>query len=388
MATPVAGRVSSYELTAGLKLNFDEMIYLVSPTDLPMTLGVDSDGTAVVRTMPVDQTIFYWQDEEILTPRVALTALATTGDLVFTVAAGEALRFATGDVVRVIKAGASEVVRITGVSNATITTVASPNGRGYAGSTATNFAVGDIIMGIGTALDEGSDPENMRSRDRDVRSNYTEIFGPYKVSMSRTEQIVGKYGVADEWSKQLFNRTRELWIRVEQALLSGISFNDTTNRRRLTGGLDHFITSNVDSTSTSLTVAALVAQQQVGYNRGDVPLVLVANPNSLTELNDTNNTSIVRTVLVDTMRGRRRVETIDTEFGSTSIVRNRWVHPYQAFLIKPEGVIRRTLSPLQYEQLAKTGDADNAQLVMEEGFEIKGQQHMAKFTNLSTYTRA
>lgn len=383
MATPVAGTITSYELTAGVKLNFDEMIYLVSPTDLPMTLGVDSDGSQVVRSMPVDQTIFYWQDEEILTPRVALAALATTGDTAVTVATGEALRFATGDVAVLVKAAATETVRITGVSNATITIT-----RAYAGSTATNFTTGDILMGIGTALDEGSDPENFRSRDRDVRSNYTEIFGPYKIALSRTEQIVGKYGVPDEWAKQTFNRTRELMIRVEQALLNGISYNDAGNRRRLTGGLSNYLTSNVDATSTSLTVAALVAQQQACYNRGDVPLVLVANPNSLTDLNDVGNTSIVRTTLVESMRGRRRVQVVDTEFGETTIVRNRWVHPYQAFMIKPDGVIRRTLSPLQYESLAKTGDATNAQLVMEEGFEIKGQQHMAKFTNLSTYTRA
>ena len=49
MATPAAGAVTSYELTAGIRLNIDEMIYLISPTDLPMTLGVDSDGTMVVR---------------------------------------------------------------------------------------------------------------------------------------------------------------------------------------------------------------------------------------------------------------------------------------------------------------------------------------------------
>ena len=62
-----------------------------------------------------------------------------------------------------MKAAESEVVRITGVSNATITAT-----RAYAGSTATNFASGDLIIGIGTALDEGSDPQNFRSRDRDL----------------------------------------------------------------------------------------------------------------------------------------------------------------------------------------------------------------------------
>lgn len=387
MATPVSGNVTSYELTAGLKLNFDEMIYLISPTDLPMTLGVDSDGSMVVRSEPVDETVFYWQDEELLTPRVQLAAAATTGDTTFTVAAGEALRFATGDVVRIIKSAASEVVRITGVSNATITTVASPNGRGYAGSTATNFASGDVIMGIGAALNEGGDPEAFRSRDRDVRSNYTQIMD-YKISMSRTERKVSKYGVNDEWAKQVWNRTRELYIRMEQSLTNGVKYNDGTNRRRLTGGLQEFITTNVDSTSTSLTLAAITALQQTGYNLGDVPLVLVARPNSLAGLNDTENTSRLRVVETDSRRGRARVQVLDTEFGSTTILRDRWVHPYQAFLVKPEGLIKRTFDPVFYEPLAKTGDSDVGHIVTEYGWEIKGQQHMAMFNKLTDYAAA
>lgn len=384
MATPAAGQVTSYELDTGVKLNIDELIYMLSPMDLPMTLGVDADGSMVVRTAPVDQTEFKWQDEEILTPRVALAALATTGTTGLTVAAGEALRFATGDLVRVIKStGATEVMTVSGVDNATITV-----GRGHASTVATNLSTGDVLIGIGTLLAEGSDPENFRSRDRDLRSNYTEIFGPYKIQMSRTERKISKYGVNDEWAKQTFNRSRELMIRVEQTLLYGIKNDDTNARKRSTGGLLHFLTSNVDSSSTELTLAKIVEMQQDCYNAGDVPLVLVTNPATLSDLNDLENTSVVRTVNTDSMRGRARVMVVDTEFGTTSIVRNRWCHPFHAFLIKPEGVIRRVLDPLMYQPLAKTGDADKAQIVAEEGFEIKGYQHMGVFTGLTAYTAA
>lgn len=384
MATPAAGTVTSYALTTGVKINMDELIYLVSPTDLPMTLGVDSDGSMIVKTQPVDQIQFYWMDEELLTPRVALAVNAVTADTTFTVASGEALRFATGDVARVKRQNGptSEMIRITGVSNATITAT-----RAYASTTATTFATGDYIIGTGAALAEGSDPENFRSRDRDSRSNYTQIFGPYKISMSRTEQKISKYGVADEWAKQLWNRSREYWIRIEQALLYGKANNDTNNKIRMTGGLVDYISSNVNSTSTQLTVANIVSLQQTAYNAGDVPLILVANPNALSDLNDVGNTSQVRVTEQDSRRGRARVEYIDTEFGSTVLVRNRWCFSTDAFLVKPDGIIRRVLDPMMYEALAKTGDADNAMIVGEEGFEIKGQQHMARFSNLQ-YTVA
>lgn len=384
MATPeTSANFISTNLDTGLKLNIDELIYMLSPMDLPMTLGVDADGSMVVRTMPVDQTTFKWQDEEILTPRAPLAALATTGTTGLTVATGEALRFATGDLIRIVKStGATESAVVTGVSNATVTVT-----RGYASSTATNLSTGDMLVGIGTLLLEGSDPENFRARDRDLRTNYTEIFGPYKIQMSRTAQKVSKYGVTDEWSKQVFNRTRELMIRIEQALLLGVA-NDDTAGKRSTGGLLHFLTSNVNSSATQLTLANIATLQQTCYNAGDVPLVLVANPATLAQLNDIENTSTMRVVQTDSRRGRARVTVLDTEFGTTTIVRNRWCHPFHAFLIKPEGVIRRIFDPLMYQPLAKTGDSDKAQIVCEEGFEIKGYQHMAVFTGLTSYTAA
>lgn len=385
MATPAAGTTTAYELTTGVKINFDELIYMYSPMDLPMTLGVDAQGTMVVSKRPVDQKQFYWQDEEILTPRAALAALATTATTGLTVASGEALRFATGDLARIMKQdGTNEVVRITGVSDATVTVT-----RAYRSlTTATNLATGDIIIGIGTALAEGSDPSTFRFRDRDSRSNYTQIFGPYKISMTGTEQVISKYGVPDEWAKQTFLRTRELYIRLEQTLLYGVKDDDTSGKIRATGGLLNFLTTNVDSTNTQLTIAAITTQQQNCYNKGDVPLHLIVRPNGLDDLNDTENTSRLRVVETDSRRGRARVEVLDTEFGSTVIHRNRWCFSQNAFLVKPDAIIRRILRPVVYEQLAKTGDADHAMIVGEEGFEIKGEQHMAVFTKLTDYTAA
>lgn len=390
MATPasytVPPGVTSYDLATGVKLNIDELIYLLSPTDLPMTLGVDSEGTMVVGQDTVDQVEFKWQDEELLVPRTTLGGAATTGDTFITVAAGERLRFSTGDLIRVIKPGISamEIMKVTGTGSTADTLLVT---RGFATSTATNYASGAVVTGIGRALAEGSNPENPRARDRDLRSNYTEIFGPEQVSMSRTEQKISKYGVVSEWDKQVYNRTRELWIHIEQAMLHGFKFNDTSTKMRGTGGLDFFLTgSNLNSTVTELTALNISNGQQVCYNLGDVPLVLMANPGSLGDLDDIANTSVVRQMETDSRRGRRRVEVIDTEYGVTTIIRNRWVHQQAAYLLKPGGFIRRVLDRMTYENLAKTGDSDKGQIVAEEGFEIKGYQHMYRFNNLTKYT--
>lgn len=381
MATPYAGQASSYELTAGAKVNMDELIYMYSPMDLPMILGVDAQDTMVVGKMGVDQTTFNWMDESALVPRVYVAAAATTAETALTVTTNEGRRFSTGDLARLIRAsGAQEVVRVTAVATSAVTVT-----RGYASSTAGSIASGDVLIGIGTALAEGSAPENARVRDRDVRTNYTQIFGPLKIDMTATEQVVSRYGVSDEWAKQTYLRTRENWIRIEQALLYGVSNNDSANKIRATGGWYHFISTNT-STSTQFTVANITALQQTCFLAGGVPSVAVVNPATLSDLNDTENTTRLRVTFDDGRRGRRRVETLDTEYGTLTIIRNRWVHPHNAFLVNPGSTIRRILRPMQYQVLAKTSDADSAQIVAEEGFEVKGEQHMAKFTALTSYT--
>ena len=88
---------------------------------------------------------------------------------------------------------------------------------------------------------------------------------------------------------------------------------------------------------------------------------------------------------MDYRRGRMPVMEVQTEFGVVTVVRNRWLHPFFAFGFSRENVTRRVLRPLILERLAKTGDSDKAQLLCEEGLQVKGEEHMAKFNNLTAY---
>jgi hypothetical protein len=329
-------------------------------------------------------------DEEILLPRAAASAANTATDTsmtAITVTAADSYKFQVGDLVTVMDEGAAQhnaVLRITAINNTSgVLTVA-----GWANhSSQTAVAIGDIVTCLGTALAEGSDPGTARSKDRVMRSNYTQIFGPTPVEMSRTEQQISRYGVPDEFAKQLFNRSIENVITREQAYLYGQPVNDTTNKMRSTGGLSYWLSSNV-STATSLTAANIDTELQACYNAGGIPDLLIANPASLGDLNDTANTSTVRHVIDDPRRGRVPTMSIFSEFGQVDVVRNRWVNAETAFLVKKENISRRVMQPLVVEALAKTGDADKVQMVCEEGLQVKGQAHMAFFKQLTTYTGA
>lgn len=377
-----AGLMTAYDLTNGVILNMDTSIYMVSPIDSPMITGMGADGLSLVGTNGVDQISFSWQDEEILTPRSQLGANVTTGDAFIVVATGDRLKFSTGDLVRIVKGGgASEIVRVTGYSQTTSDALLVT--RGWDTTSATNHTAGAGIRSLGILLPEGSAPEAGRSKDRDIRQNYTQIFGPEKVSASRTQQKIRRYGVANDFSHQAMNRVTELTLRREYAALYGLRFNSTDDKLRTTGGAFYFVGSaNEDSTSTQLTVLTIAAAQQVAYNKGKPFDRLMCHPVALTDLNDIANTNIVRVTNVDSKRGRQPVTVVTTEHGDTTIARSRWIEPMDALGFNRENMVRRVFDVLQMEALAKTGDSREVMFVCEEGWQVKGAQHMFKFTGL------
>jgi hypothetical protein len=53
-----------------------------------------------------------------------------------------------------------------------------------------------------------------------------------------------------------------------------------------------------------------------------------------------------------------------------------------AFCYSRDNFIQRVFQPLVAQKLAKTNDTDSFMMVAECGFQVKGQDHMAKFTAL------
>ena len=384
-----SGKVTSYDLAVGVKINMDELIYMISPIDSPFINGIGTDGRQLLASSGVDQTEFKWMDEELLLPRAqisATTGAGGAGTTEITVSTSDVFKFQIGDLLN--NGAEDETVNgaIKIVTDITTGTGVIEVQDWINASVWPVPTVDDTIICVGTALVEGSDPGTARSADRTIRSNYTQIFGPTPVNMTRTEQQITRYGVSDEFAKQLYGRSVENVITREQAYLYGKRRDDTANKRRSTGGLMDFITTNTDASSTTLTTTALESLMQKCYNAGGIPDLLIANPASFATLNDTTNTDTVRHVIDDPRRGRVPVMSVFTEFGETQCVRNRWMHSESAFVVQKDGVSRRVMQPLVVEPLAKTGDSDKVQIVCEEGLQVKGEQHMARFTNLRGYT--
>lgn len=369
------GTLTSFDLTAGLPRDFDPLITLLDPSDVVLQGMYGADGRTVLASRPATQKKIEWQDEQILTPRSTLGVAMLAGDATMTVTpTTDRLKFQTSDIVKV----ENENMLVTGY-NATDGVLNVT--RGYQGTTAAGHAVSLPIKGLGSALPEGSDPQEIRALDRTDRYNLTQIFGPVEVKVSGTRQATTRYGVANEVNHQAANRMREMYIAREQAFIYGIRWEDTTTERRTTGGLEYFITTNVDTTTTTLTFSAIRTQMQNIYNSGgmaDRLLVPVARKAAIDDFDDTD----VRLTRGDNGRGQT-VETLHTSFGDVLIVMSREVDSTDLFLFRRDNVRLRPLRPMQFVPLAKTGDATRGMLVSEIGLEVRADAHAARFSALT-----
>lgn len=376
MAATAVNPVDSYDLTVEQKINIDELIKLLNVEDLPMLGGVNSDGYPMVSKVPVDNTIFYWQEQDMPVPRTTVaTALATTVTSLV-VAAGTAVSFAAGDAIRI----RSEVLYVSAVDTATDTLTVV---RGYAGTSdpGNNHAVGQEVVGLGTILPEG-DLGEQNFRGRDKYSNYTQIWTS-KINMTRTSQVIPKYGVPSELGNLVRQVMLSEGINMEQAALYGVKFQ--SDPRRATGGLAFFLANTVANgvSGNWLTVNGIEVQQQAAYDNGGMFTHIVSKPKNFQALNNVAGAERIQTVEVtDEYRGRQRAQVVVTEFGEVVLVRNRYVRNSDAFGINPEDFIYRQLQPMIMQPLAKTDDRDKWMFVAEGGFEVKGQDHQVYWTGL------
>lgn len=372
-----SGTSTSFDLPTGLQLDFEDAIYLLDPSDVPVTGGTGADGGPIVGSEQAFETKVSWMDETILGPRVTITTTVLIGDTTITFpSATDSLRFQVGDVLRL----EAELVRITAVN---YTTGVHTITRAFAGTTAIQHTQPQVVMGVGTALPEGSDAQTARVVDRVERTNFTQIFGPVTVQMSGTEMVVRKYGLSTtEWDHQVATRIRELGIMFEQAFLYSASSNDTTNKIRTMGGLTEFITSVVDSTNAALSITRVQTMAQTLFDNGasnDQLRLIVSSKGAVDFSGFAGGTIFIQ----QADRGRGTVvQYVDTDFGRVTKVIDRWCRVPDAFLLSPRNVTIATLRPLFLKRLGATGDSEKAILVMEKTARIRGNKHMGRFNNL------
>lgn len=369
------GTITSFDLTTGVIVDIDPMIKLLSPHETPLQSGVGSDGNTVLSMNSCFEKKVEWQDDTLLTPQSTLDGAITDVVGTITVATDEQLRFDVGDVLLI----GSEKLRVTayggGADELDVT-------RGVFGTTAAAHSDGALVTNLGAALPEGSDAPDPRSIDRTNRHNLTSIFGPTSVFASGTTQAIKKYGiVTTEFDYQASQRFKEDVIKCEQSLLYGTRFEDTTNRWRQMGGFNFYITTNVDSSTNTLTDVLLLDQIQACWDQGGQVNRALAGSRQKRNISNFDSDDI-RLGRTDMGRGQY-VEYFDSDFGRVDMVLHRWVRPTDLFLFARDQAIIRTLRPWQFKMLGDTGDSVKGMIVSEKTLQFEAERWAARFSALT-----
>jgi len=365
------GRRGTYESTVGVKLDVEDAIYMISPFDVPFLGTYGPDRGSVLGRDTTTSVKVEWLEDELVPGSDAVNGTMTTGDTVMTVNNRE--YFKTNDLLRV----GDEFLRVVQYGTTAATLIVERSWGTPAAGTIANAAT---VLILGTLPQEGDDPVSGINFQRTQPFNYTQIYQD-EVEVTRTEEKAAKYGVRSESSYQIGKRLKENAIKLERNLILGTRNQDLTNRRRSHGGLDFYITTGVNSSSTLITEALLLDQLQNSFDRGGMVDLLAVGGTQKRRISAFSEDDI-RLSRDENIRGAV-VDWYDSDFGRIFMVLNRWVPTRFAFGLEKQYIDLVWFDPFFVEMLAKTGDRQQWELIGEITMRVRNEKAHFKFTALT-----
>ena len=256
-----------------------------------------------------------------------------------------------------------------------------------------------------TAVVDGDDVASFDATSSTTRlGNYTQI-------LRRTVIVADNLGAQnaagrnDEFAFQIAKRGRELKRDLEATLcLNNAKVAGNSSTARETGGLGSWIATNAvkagdganptgdgsdgrtDGTQADFTETMLKSAMQAAYTAGGQPSILMVGPFNKTQVSGFAGIAAQRyqapSDAPTTIIGAADVYLSD--FGTLQVVPNRFQRERDAWLLDPEYAAVAYLRPIQKVDLAKTGDASKAMLLVEAGLEVGTEAAHAGIFDLTT----
>ena len=229
------------------------------------------------------------------------------------------------------------------------------------------------------------------------------------IKISGTMEAVNKAGRKSEKAYQLAKVSSELKRDMEKALLNNTvaSAGNATTARTL-GGLQTWLSSNyvggtngvagslgttarVSGTDAAFTEAMIKTAVKSAFTNGGNPTVLMTTPTQKVNVSAFTGVAAQRYMAPadkpTTIIGAADVYLSD--FGTLSVVPNRFITAdvgdsgEVAFVLDPEMAAVAYLRPFQTNELAKVGDADVTQLLVEYTLEVRNEAAHAIIADLA-----
>jgi hypothetical protein len=255
---------------------------------------------------------------------------------------------------------------------------------------------------------EGADATSLTVTPTARVGNRTQI-STKTVQIAGTEETINKAGRKSEKAYQLAKASSELKRDMEKTLLSNnvAAAGDSTTARTL-GGLQAWLNTNAvlgsggtagsggttaraSGTDAAFTEAMLKSAVKQAFVQGGNPTVLMVTPTQKQVVSGFAGIAAQRyeapSNAPTTIVGAADVYLSD--FGTLSVVPNRFMTGDSgdggevAFVLDPEYAAVAYLRPFQTNELAKTGDSEKTQLLVEYTLEVKNEKAHAIIADLA-----
>ena len=262
---------------------------------------------------------------------------------------------------------------------------------------------------IANAAVEGADASSATLTPTTRVGNRTQI-SQKTIQIAGTEETVDKAGRKSEKAYQLAKASSELKRDMEKIMLANqaATAGDSSTARTL-GSLQAWLNTNYVGTGTAgslgstarvpgtdgaFTETMLKSAVKQAYTNGGNPTVLMVSPTQKQVVSTFAGIAEQRYQAPSnkqtTIIGAAEIYLSD--FGTLSVVPNRFTtaddeattgEGEQAFVLDPEYAATAFLRPFQTNELAKTGDSEKTQLLVEYTLEVKNEAAHAIVSDLS-----
>lgn len=370
--------------------NFRELILWRSPNgQAPITALMSR-----MKSESVDDPEFNWWEEEQNPIRVTMDATgASATSTAFGLVAG-GLDLVPGDILLVEKTEVAtynnELVEVSSVTSDTAVVCK----RGAAGTTAAVTGVSAALTKIGNSYEEGSTSPSATTRNPTKLTNYCQIFKTSYNITNTAKMTKTRTGdpVKNDKKRRMFDHSNAL----EKAWMFGVPYEDTTGTKpkRFTGGLRHFITTNVKIYTTTPTEDVFLDDTYPVFDydagtAGNERIVLAGNGflNSLNKLARNSSSTRVNfdgSIKAYGMQLQRWILPQGTLYVRTHPLMN--VHAKfknSAFILDPSALRYRYMRDTKMQDNIQANDADElkGQWLTEAGLEVRHEKTMAYLGN-------
>lgn len=366
--------------TVGLAVDMAPTIQLIDPFDVGLLsyIGLDSLDKAAT------ETSHQWMEDTLrpLTSTVADNPLLI-GATTINVAAGTGVNFRAQDIVKID----DELIRLSADPTVdALATVASPNGRGFGGSTAAAHNLNSVIEIVSVAYLEGNPtPGLVRTVVKTSNLNYVQIFEDV-VQISSTLEAVEQWNPGSEYARQLAKTMKSLMILMDKTFIYGKPNAGSATVPRAMGGIRHFITTNVTAAAGAQFSEKLALDSlNLTYDAGGAVKCMAMRLKQKQALNKFLDPS--RRTSFDSTQAGAVVDSYMWDQGVVDVVVDRWLPADEIEFLDTEHIGFGPLrgQTIQHEILPKVSRlVQRGEITGEYTAEVKSQTAHARITGLAT----